>query len=88
MLETACAANIVEVMAEGEASQYQAMLANEKDGVKLMTWSDDILAKFRAAWGEVVAEEIAANPDSKRVWDSFNKFHDGYKVWGERGYLK
>ncbi len=88
MLETACEANIVEVMAEGEASQYQAMLANEKDGVKLMTWSDEMLGKFRSAWDEVVVEEIAANPDSKRVWDSFNKFHEGYKVWGERGYLK
>ncbi|MEZ5661152.1 MAG: TRAP transporter substrate-binding protein [Burkholderiaceae bacterium] len=88
MLETACAANIVEVMAEGEASQYQAMLANEKDGVKIMTWSDDFLAAFRNAWNDVVAEEVAANPDAKRVWDSFTKFHEGYKVWGERGYLK
>ena len=88
MLETACAANIAQEIADGEASQFEAMIENEKNGVKNMTWTDEQIGKFRAAWDEVVIEEIADNPDAQKVWASFNKFHEGYKVWGERGYLK
>ena len=88
MLETACNANIAEQIAEGEALQFQAMIDNEKDGVKLMTWPDEILDKLRDAWHEVLQEEIAANPDVAKLWDSFTAFHENYKVWGERGYLK
>jgi len=88
MLETACDASIAQMIADGEASQYQAMLDNEKDGVHLMTWPNEILEKIRGAWEEVLAEEIAANPDVAKLWDSYTKFHEGYKIWGERGYLK
>ena len=88
MLETACAANIALEIADGEASQFQAMIDNEKNGVKNMTWTDEQIGKFRAAWDEVVLEEIADNPDAQKVWKSYNDFHEKYKVWGERGYLK
>ncbi|MEZ5739490.1 MAG: TRAP transporter substrate-binding protein [Burkholderiaceae bacterium] len=88
MIETACDANIAEQIADGEASQFKAMLANEKDGVKNMTWSDDILKELRKAWDEVLQEQLKANDDVKKVWASFAEFHEGYKVWGERGYLK
>jgi len=88
MLETACSANIAEEIADGEASQFQAMLDNQKSGVKLVDWSPEVLAKFRAAWDEVVVEEIADNPDAQKVWKSFNEFHDKFKVWGDRAYLK
>lgn len=36
----------------------------------------------------MLKEEIAANPDVKRLWDSYSAFHEQYKVWSERGYLK
>ena len=88
ILTNACEANFVTQIGDSESSQFAAMIANEKDGVKNMVWSDDQLAQLRAAWEEVLAEEIAANPDVKTLWDSFSKFHEGYKVWGERGYLK
>lgn len=88
MLETACAANVALEIADGEASQFEAMIENEKSGVKNMTWTDDQIAQFRAAWDEVVLEEIKDNPDAQKVWKSYNDFHEKYKVWGERGYLK
>lgn len=88
MFETACHANIAWEIADGEASQFSAMIANEKEGVKNVTWPDEMLNAFRSAWEEVLQEELAANADVKRLWDSFSKFHEGYKVWGERGYLK
>ena len=88
MLETACAANLAQEIADGEASQFQAMIDNEKNGVKNMTWTDEQIGKFRAAWDEVVVEEIADNPDAQKVWKSYNDFHDKFKIWGDRGYLK
>lgn len=88
MLETACRASVTEMIADGEASQFKAMLANEKNGVKNMTWPKSVIEKFRAAWKEVLAAEIKSNPDVKVVWDSYSAFHEKYKVWGDRGYLK
>jgi TRAP-type mannitol/chloroaromatic compound transport system substrate-binding protein len=88
MLETSCDASISQMIADGEASQFAAMIANEADGVHNMTWPDSVLDKLESAWGEVLTEEIAANPDVKALWDSYTKFHEGYKVWGDKGYLK
>jgi len=88
MFLTACEANVGVEIADGEAAQFDAMIANEKDGVKNMDWPEEILDQFRAAWLEVVEEETSSNPDAKKLWDSFSAFHEKYKVWGERGYLK
>lgn len=88
MVETACRAEVANMLAEGEASQFEAMIANEKDGVQNKTWPKEILDQIETAWNEVLQEEIASNPDVKRVWDSYSSFHEKYKVWGERGYLQ
>ena len=64
------------------------MLANIADGVTNVTWSDEVLDTLRGKWEEVLQEELAANPDVKTLWDSFQKFHESYKVWGEMGYMK
>ena len=86
--QAACDANYLHEFADGEASQFEAMLANEKDGVKNMVWSDEVLDAFREKWQEVLKEEVAANPDVAKLWDSYSSFAEKYKVWGERGYLK
>jgi len=88
MIETACRAEVANMIADGEASQFAAMIANEKDGVQNKTWPDEILDQLRAAWKDVLAEEIKANPDVKAAWESYNAFAAQYKVWGDRGYLK
>lgn len=86
--EVACKANIGVELAEGEALQPAAMIANQKDGVTNVSWSDDVLNTLREKWAEVLAEELAANPDVQKLWDSYSAFHEQYKVWGEMGYLK
>ena len=88
MFETACAANIGWELAEGEALQPAAMIANEKDGVKNMTWPDSIITQLRGAWDEVLREQVADNPDVAELWKSYSDFHEQYKIWGDRGYLK
>ena len=88
MIETSCRAQVANMIADGEASQFEAMIANEKDGVQNKVWPKEILDEIRKAWEEVLADEIKANPDVKKVWDSYSAFHEKYKIWGERGYLK
>ncbi|MEM0943489.1 MAG: TRAP transporter substrate-binding protein [Pseudomonadota bacterium] len=88
MFEAACKANVAFELAEGEALQPAAMAANEADGVTNLTWPDEVLDQLRGAWEEVLEEEIAANPDVARLWESYSTFHEEYKIWGERGYLK
>ena len=88
MFSTACMANIGVELAEGEALQPAAMLANVADGVTNVSWSDEVLDTIREKWEEVLAEELAANPDVQTLWDSYTKFNESYKIWGEMGYLK
>ncbi|MEM7684371.1 MAG: TRAP transporter substrate-binding protein [Pseudomonadota bacterium] len=88
MFQTACDANFMHELAEGEALQSAAMIANEKDGVTMVTWPDEVIDQLREKWEEVLAEELAANPDVKAMWDSYSEFHEAYQVWGSRGYLK
>lgn len=88
MFQAACDANVKYEFADGESLQAAAMAANEADGVTNVTWPDEILDQLREKWEEVLAEEMAANPDVKRFMESYQAFHEEYKVWGERGYLK
>ena len=88
MFQAACDANFMYELADGESLQAAAMIANEKDGVIMKTWPDEVIAQLREKWEEVLAEELAANPDVQKLWDSFSAFHEEYQVWGSRGYLK
>ena len=88
IFELACKANIAQEIADGEASQAEAMAANVADGVTNLEWSDEILAEFERAWEEVIAEEVATNEDSARIWGSITAFRDEFKIWGDMGYLK
>ena len=37
---------------------------------------------------EVLQEELAASEDVKKLWDSYQAFHEKYKIWGEKAYLR
>lgn len=88
ILQVACDANIGLELADGEAAQAKAIKANVEDGVIIKQWPPEFLDAFRAAWDEVLAEELAANPDVKRFWDSWTAFEQEYRLWRDIGYLK
>lgn len=88
MISTACRANVATQLAEGEAIQGKALAEMEANGVTIHKWSDEMLGTFKSAWEEVVAEEIAANPDFKNVWDNMQAFRAEYAKWNDLGYLK
>lgn len=89
LVEVTCGYILKEMIAEGEATQAPAMQRMvDKHGVQIHYWPDEILSAYRGAWEEVVAEESAKNENFKKVYDSYSKFRDEYKLWGENGYMK
>ena len=86
-LELSCGDNFRYGLLEGEAIQAPALKELQEKGVQIHRWPQEILDQLEAAWGEVVAEESAANPDFKKVWDHLQAFRAEYKVWGDLGYL-
>jgi TRAP-type mannitol/chloroaromatic compound transport system substrate-binding protein len=76
-------------MTEGEATQWAAMKRmRDEHGVKIMRWPPEILKAYDRAWKEVVEEESKANPNFKKVHDSYSAFRANYEIWREYGYLK
>ena len=88
-IRVACLANITTNYAEGEATNYAAMVENqEKNGVTIKQWSPEILAAFQKNWDEVAAELAAGDPFFKKVWDDLQEYRKGYGVWSSNIYLK
>ncbi len=88
IFKAACKANIAQQIADGEFSQADAMAANVEDGVTNVRWPDEVLDALSGAWDEVIAEEVANNEDSARIWASITEFRENFEIWGEMGYLK
>jgi TRAP-type mannitol/chloroaromatic compound transport system substrate-binding protein len=89
IIENACGDMVRQIMAEGEATQWKAMKdMRDKHGVVIKRWSPEIMDAYRKAWEEVVAEESAANPNFKRVYDSYLEFRSNYALWRDYGYLR
>jgi TRAP-type mannitol/chloroaromatic compound transport system substrate-binding protein len=87
LFEMACSDNIRRGIAEGEAIQFQALADLEARGVILHKWPPEILDAFRAAWDQVVAEEVARDADFARAWASLSAFRKRYKLWSALAYI-
>lgn len=87
IIELACSEVQLEMIAEGEAAQWKAIEEMKAEGVEVRRWSPAILAAFDEAWNSVVEEESAANPNFKRIYDSYAEFREKYRVWHYLSYL-
>ena len=86
-IDVSCRANFLDGLAEGEAIQGKAMAELEQKGVTIHRWPPEVLEALNEAWLTVAEEISTANPNFKRVWDSFSAFRGEYSIWGEMGYL-
>ena len=73
---------------KSDADQYEAMAELQSKGVTFVTWADSELAKFKAAWEEVDAENSAKDPLWAEISNSYKTFRKNYAIWGDRAYLK
>ena len=81
LLESVCKETVLRGIGLGESLNFDPLDEIKKSGVQIHVWPDEMLAKFRATWEEVVEENRAKDPDFKRAWDSFNAFHQKYREW-------
>lgn len=51
------------------------------EGVQVRRWPAPMLVEFEKTRNEVVAEQSAKNPNSKRVYDSYTVFRKNYANW-------
>ena len=87
-IETACLANITTSYAEGEQSNYSAMVENsEKNGVQIRSWTPEQLDVFQSTWDEVAKELAAEDEFFARVWADLAEYREGYSTWGNTIYL-
>ena len=89
MIKVGLGDSVMHTFAETEAKNFNAMtVMAEKHGVKVRRWPDATLAKFEAAWNEVVAEESKKDAVFKKVADHFYAFRKNYSRWGNAQSLK
>lgn len=82
-IETVCGDNIRYGLALGETLQFEALKRLTAEGVRIETWPPEILDAFRAAWRQVVAEQVAGNREFKTVWQALSRFREDFAIWRE-----
>ncbi len=87
-IEIACGENIGWSFIRSEALQFGAMKELQNKGAIIHRWPDSFLEAFENSWQEVIAEETAADPLMKRVYESYLAFRKDYAIWRDHGYLK
>ena len=87
-IEVACLANVTTNLAEGEATNYAAMVDNvENNGVTIKNWTPEQLDVFQSTWNEVAGELAAEDEHFAKTWADLQEFRDGYNVWNSNIYL-
>jgi TRAP-type mannitol/chloroaromatic compound transport system substrate-binding protein len=88
ILEVITKASVADSFAHGEALEGVEIQKNVTEfGVTNHYWSDEMLAEFKSAWLEVVAEKYAEDAFFAEVWDDFAAFDAEYQYWASIGYL-
>lgn len=87
LVSSVCGDNIRESLAEGEVQQVKALQEIRQRGVNVHTLPKPVLEALKSSWIQVVKEESAANPEFRKVWDSYHAFRKSYAEWRSLGYL-
>lgn len=88
IIEVSCGDSIRNGLARGDFAQPSAIAKFQEQGVTIHQWPPEIIDAFRSAWDEVAEEEMAVNPEFKKVYENYMAFREQFAVWGDNGYLK
>ena len=87
IISVACGEALGWSVIRSDVIQSEALRKLQAKGVILHRWPESTIAKFRAAWEEVLQEKMDKDPLFKRVAESYLAFRKDYKVWKSYGYL-
>ena len=87
-IEAASRAANVWSMTNAAATQTAAIEELESKGVEIVKWDADMIATMRAAFNEVIAEQMAEHPNVKTVMEDFAAFMAEYKKWESIGMIR
>jgi len=82
-IEAVCGDNIWRGLAAADARQFATLKRLTELGIRMETWSPELLMAFRKAWGEVATEQSEKDKDFKRTWNSIRKFREEFSIWHE-----
>ncbi len=81
ILEAACAEAQIDMTAKYDAANPAALKRLIGNGVKLLPFSNDIMAACYKAANELYEETSAKNPKFKKVYDAWSKFRNDQVQW-------
>jgi TRAP-type mannitol/chloroaromatic compound transport system substrate-binding protein len=81
VFETACVEANVNMLAEYDAKNPQALYRLVQQGVQLLPYPKDILLAARDAAFKLYDEEASRNPDFGRIYPEWKKFRDAEIQW-------
>jgi TRAP-type mannitol/chloroaromatic compound transport system substrate-binding protein len=87
IIEVACGDSVRDGLAMGDASQPAALDRMRQKGVQIHYWPPEIIAAYRSAWDEVARDEMAENPNFKRVYENLQAFRNQFSIWRDNAYL-
>ncbi|HZD26657.1 MAG TPA: TRAP transporter substrate-binding protein [Alphaproteobacteria bacterium] len=85
LLNAACDATTSFELAIGYAEQGGAMKFFKEQGVKVHTWSPEMMAAFKKASDEVMAEQSEKDADFKRIYEDQQAFLENLRTWSKVG---
>ena len=88
IVKRSCEAQMLNQLADGEASQFKAINDLKAKGVQIKFWDKQFLDVFHEKWLEVAKEQSDKSPEFKKALDSLQAFRADYKIWKDHGYLK
>ncbi len=81
VLESACAESNLWILGKYDADNPNALKRLVANGVKLMPFSNEIMAACYKASEEVYDEFAAKNPKFKKIYDSWKPFRNNELQW-------
>ena len=61
---------------------------NDREVTRYLAARYPLSRKDEKAWLEVIEEESENNAQFRKVYASYSKFREEFKLWGENAYLK
>lgn len=81
MIEDTCRETHIWTMTSTILANAEAIAKFEAAGIKIRSFPDSVMAEFKRATDEVMAEQAAENSDFKRVLDSLQAYREKASSW-------